>query len=165
MTAGDVFFLIVHWLHVVAAAAWVGGSLFYLLALRPASRRQPEAAGLVRSAVGTEFRILVDISIIVLVVTGAIVAFNRLTSEAATPAYGITLGLKVALSLWMFMQVWAERRKLATITPYRGPERSAPAGWRRLGEALSGYNGVIVVGIVVFLLSDLMKILYENALG
>ncbi|MBM3948097.1 MAG: hypothetical protein FJ312_02425 [SAR202 cluster bacterium] len=164
MTAGDIFFLIVHWLHVVAAAAWVGGSLFYLLALRPAARRQPEAAGLVRSAVGTEFRILVDASIIVLVVTGAVIAFNRLTNEAATPAYGITLGLKVALSLWTFMQVWAERRKLGSIAPYRGPERAAPTGWRRLGEVFSGYNGVIVVGIVVFLLSDLMKFLYEKAL-
>lgn len=165
MTAGDFFFLIVHWLHVVAAAAWVGGSLFYLLVLQPAARRQPDAAGLVRSAVGTEFRILVDASIIVLVVTGAVIAFNRLTNEAATPAYGITLGLKVALSLWMFMQVWTERRKLASIAPYRGPERTVPTGWRRFGEALSGYNGAIVVGIAVFLLSDLMKILYENALG
>ena len=164
MTGGDIFFLVVHWLHVVAAAAWLGGNVFYLLVLRPAARRQPEAAGLVRSAVGTEFRILVDTSIIVLVVTGAVIAFNRLTSEAATPAYGITLGLKVALSLWMFMQVWAERRKLASIATYRRPEPASPAGWRRLGEALSGYNGVTVVGIIVFLLSDLMKILYENAL-
>ena len=36
MTGGDLFLVVVRWIHVVAAAAWVGGSIFYLFVLRPA---------------------------------------------------------------------------------------------------------------------------------
>ena len=36
MTFGDVFFLLIRWFHGLAAVAWVGGGIFYLMVLRPA---------------------------------------------------------------------------------------------------------------------------------
>ena len=53
-----------------------------------------------QSAIGVEFRTVVVTSIIVLVATGAILAFDRLTE--VEPPYAATLGIKVVLSLWMF---------------------------------------------------------------
>ena len=75
--------LMVRWLHVVSAVAWVGGSLFYLLVLRPASRRAPAAANLLGEAAAIEFRALVDTCIIVLIVTGGVLTFHRLESASA----------------------------------------------------------------------------------
>ena len=48
----DWILLVIRWAHAVAAVAWVGGGIFYLMVLRPALRRtcafprgQPESWG------------------------------------------------------------------------------------------------------------------------
>ena len=66
MSVGDLFLLVVRWVHLVAAAAWIGGGLFYLLALRPALRTVPDSQRQVDTAVATEFRTWVDTCIFVL---------------------------------------------------------------------------------------------------
>ena len=71
-SVSDVFLLVVRWVHLVSAAAWIGGSLFYLLVLRPALRRSPESSGGVGVLAASEFRALVDTSIFVLLATGVI---------------------------------------------------------------------------------------------
>jgi uncharacterized membrane protein len=165
MDTGELFLLIIRWLHVVSAAAWVGGSIFYLLVLRPAIRSSSGSHGPLLTAAGKEFRTLVNTSIMVLVATGVILAFNRLTENIVGPPYAITLGIKSLLSVWMFIQVQSERRRsefLGAFTKREEPPRS------RLGTAMksvSGYNGLVIVGIVVFLLSDLLGALFESALG
>ena len=165
MDTGELFLLIIRWLHVVAAAAWVGGSIFYLLVIRPAIRSSSGSHGPLLTAVGKEFRTLVNTSIMVLVATGVILAFNRLTENIVGPPYAITLGIKSLLSVWMFMQVQSERRRSEFLGAFAKREEP-PRG--RLGTAMqsvSGYNGLVIVGIVVFLLSDLLKALFESALG
>ena len=79
MGVNDVFLLVVRWLHLVSAAAWIGGSLFYLIVLRPALRRSPDASKAINAAAAVEFRALVDTCILVLLATGVILTFNRLT--------------------------------------------------------------------------------------
>ena len=96
------------WLHALAAAAWVGGSLFYLIVLIPTLKRVPDVPCALSAAIGVEFRTVVVTSIIVLVATGAILAFDRLTE--VEPPYAATLGIKVVLSLWMFALVRDRRR-------------------------------------------------------
>ena len=160
MSAGDVFLLVVRWLHLVSAAAWVGGSLFYLLVLRPALRRSGDPSGVTESA-AVEFKALVETSIIVILVTGIILTFNRLTPGVVGVPYVAVLGVKIALSLWMFV-IARSRRKRQLLPSHQMP--SAVSGWRRFARAISGYNTVVILGIVVFLLSDLLKVLFEIAL-
>lgn len=165
MNATDAFLLVVRWLHIGAAAAWIGGSLFFLLILGPVVRSSPETFGPAAGAAAGRFRVLTDLSIVTLVASGAILAFDRLTDDAATVAYVTVLAVKVALSAWMFVLIQMERRSSANIAPYlagrdANPERNPSL----VRSALSGYGGITVMGIAVFLLSDVLRVLYEAAL-
>ena len=165
MNAGDVFLLVVRWLHLVSGAAWVGGSLFYLLVLRPASRRGGESSGLLTSA-ADEFRVLVNTCIAILVATGIIMSFNRLTDAVVGEGYVAVLALKAGLSVWMIVLVHAERRRRRARAAVGAAEGSEPLSIPRwLVRAASGFNALVALGIAVFLLSDLLKVLYEIALA
>ena len=165
MNAGDVFLLVVRWLHLVSGAAWVGGSLFYLLVLRPASRRGGESSGLLTSA-ADEFRVLVNTCIAILVATGIIMTFNRLTDTVVGEGYVAVLALKAGLSVWMIVLVHAERRRRRARAAVGAAERREPVSMpQRIVRAASGFNALVALGIAVFLLSDLLKVLYEIALA
>lgn len=144
----------------MAAAAWVGGSLFYVIALNPALERvgrTPERATLL-AAVGREFREVVRLAILVFVVTGAILAVSRLSQPRITLSYVSVLALKIVLSLWMF---WLAGRL------DRPP--TAPAGgsaakddrphWRRPPYL------ILELGVLVYLLSLILRVLFEQSLG
>ena len=161
MSASDVFLLVVRWLHLVSAAAWVGGSLLYLVVLRPALRRSPESPRAIQTASAAEFRTVVDISIFVLVATGIILAFNRLTEDAIGVPYVTTLGVKIALSAWMFVLALDRRRRMIPANPPSATPSPASTKLGKIGRALSGYNGIVVLGIVVFFLSDLLRLLFD----
>ena len=164
MSGADVFLLVVRWLHLLSAAAWVGGSLFYLLALRPALRRSPDSSRAIAASTASSFGALVDTSIFVLVATGIILTFNRLTPGAVGVPYAATLSVKIVLSGWMFLLARGRRRRPALPDAYR---ESPPAETRpqRVFRAISGFNAVLILGIVVFLLSDLLKVLFEIAIS
>ena len=163
MSVGDFLLVAVRWLHLVSAAAWVGGSLFYLLVVRPAVRRASQTDGFL-AAVATEYRALVNTCIAVLVVTGVILAFDRLTDGVVGAPYVITLGAKSALTVWMFLLVRSLRRRLAVLEPFREPRDPGAGRVGLIAGAMSGYNALIVIGIAVFFLSDLLKVLFELAL-
>lgn len=152
MPGREAFLLLVRWLHALAALAWVGGSLFYLLVLRPRLRL---ADALLAQVIAQGFRQVVQTSIVVLVLTGAILTFERLTSPAATVPYVVVLGLKIALALWMFLLA---RR------PLREQPTPASPGW--LPPLLAGLRGgslMLILGILVYLLADMLKVLAELA--
>ena len=164
MSVSDVFLLVVRWLHLVSAAAWVGGSIFYLVVLRPALRRSPEPPQWA-TATSSEFRALVDSCIFVLLVTGVILTVNRLTPNVVGVSYVSTLGIKIALSVWMFVLARGRRRRTALLNVDPHPEASTGGSWLgRTSRAVSGYNAIVILGIIVFLLSDLLKVLFELAL-
>ena len=165
MSVGEVFLVVVRWLHLVSAAAWIGGSLFYLLVLRPALRRAPESSGTLTAAVAAEFRPLVNTCIVVLVATGVILAFERLTAGVVNTPYVVTLGVKSALSVWMLLLVRDQRRRSDVLKAYRDRSHDATTRLGRIGRAVSGYNALVILGVVVFFLSDLLKDLFEVALS
>ncbi len=163
MAISDWFLLLVRWLHLLAAVAWVGGSIFFLAVMRPTLANAPQEAQSLSRLAGQEFRNLVDVAITVLLVTGVIVSVSRLTSGHATVAYGLVLGLKIALSAWMFYLVWFRERRRPP-----APALSAPSGAgsvRRLMGVLTANNLVLAFGIVVLLLADLLQTLFENGLA
>ena len=165
MSAGDVFLLVIRWLHLLSAAAWIGGSLFYLLVLRPSLRRSPQAPETLATIAAREFRVVVNTCIVVLIATGVILAFDRLAEGVVDAPYAITLGLKSALTLWMFMLAWSHRRRTVLLEGYHQIPRQSTTGLGRIGRAASGYNALLVLGVVVLFLSDLLKVLFEGALS
>ena len=169
MGVSDVFLLIVRWIHLVSAAAWVGGSIFYLVVLRPAQRRSAkgntESVRSVLAGAAVEFKGLVDTCIFVLLVTGVILTANRLTPGAVGVAYVAVLGVKIALSTWMFMLARGRRRRTAVMDAYAEVTQRPKSWLGRLVYAVSGYNSLVILGIIVFLVSDLLKVLFELALA
>ena len=163
MSGGDVFLLVVRWLHLASAAAWVGGSLFYLLVLRPALRRSADSSRGVSLAAATEFRALVDTSIFVLLATGIILTFNRLTPGVVGVPYAVTLGVKIILSLWMFLLARGRRRRTALLEAHV-QVTTGTTTLQKISRSVSGYNAIVILGLIVFLLSDLLKVLFEIAI-
>ena len=171
----DIFLLAVRWAHALAAVAWVGGSIFLLLVLRPALRKaEGQEAGSAGELVGREFRGLVDTCVVVLVLTGVVLAFDRLTSPVIGVSYVVTLGLKAALAVGMFALAWARRVQPRRPEPVEGRQENAAAaaavasggmmGVRRIIRGLTGTNLIVILGVLVFLLSDLLRALYEAGL-
>lgn len=151
----DYFFLIIRWLHAISAVAWVGGGIFYWVVLRPAAPADELPPGL-RRIVAMEFGQLVAFCIGVLALTGIILAAQRLSEEVSSVTYVAVLAAKVALSVWMFAIV-AFRRGRSDASPRRG----------RLGlavNALGHVNVTVVLGLVIFLLSDVLQLLVERGL-
>ena len=153
----DVFLLIVRWAHSIAAVAWVGGGIFYWVVLRPALRTEGVPPSVARFA-GVEFGGLVALAMWTLVVTGAVLVFARLSEPTADVPYSVVLAVKIALSAWMFLLVSGRRRRGG---PGEPPPRSR---LRAVGNALGHVNMTVVLGIVVFLLSDVLRLLVERGL-
>jgi uncharacterized membrane protein len=158
VSPGEIFILAVRWIHTIAGVAWIGGSLFYLFVLKPASKKSgSDAVG--SESIATEFRAVVDTTVMVLIITGVVLAFDRLTSKYTDVAYVSVLGVKVVLSLWMFWLagVLQKRRRTQSAAPITGDETKP-------NRAFSSANLIAIIGIIVFLLSDLLQALFEDAL-
>ncbi|GBD11666.1 hypothetical protein HRbin23_01337 [bacterium HR23] len=152
MPGSEVFLLAVRWLHGLGALAWIGGNIFYFLVLRPRLGRPDTDA--YAQAIAQGFRQVVHTATLLLVLTGIILTFERLTSPVATVPYVVVLGLKVSLALAMFLLV-------------RRPPRAPPTPQKGLGRLLAGLQGGnlgVLLGILVYLLADLLKVLAELAL-
>ena len=151
--------LIIRWLHALAAVAWVGGGLFYLLVLRPSLGNSD--GGSVEGArdVGERFRNLVNTAIAVLLVTGVILTVSRLTSDYVAIPYVVVLVIKIALALYMFYLV----RFLRPGT-YPAEELGRSHGFQRLTTLFSGATAVLVLGVIVFLLADILRSLIEKGI-
>ena len=158
MTVLEIILLAIRWMHAIAAVSWVGGSIFYLVVLRPAGRRSPLSSES-QGAIGEEFRGLVHTAMAVLLITGIILSASRLTGDGASLYYVITLGIKIALALYMFYVVWFLQKKASPDGP---PE--IPSWWVNWRMRTTGTNAVLIIGVIVFGLADLLDLLFETQL-
>ena len=163
MSAADIFMLAMGWLHTMAAIAWVGGSIFFIAVLRPALRRTSQEGTLNRIA-GQEFRQLVDTSIWVLLVTGVVLSVDRLTTANTTGTYGIVLGLKIVLAIWMFYLVWFRGRRIAADSGKASGSKPSTLV-RSIKATFSATNLILILGVLIVLLADILQQLVEQALG
>ena len=151
----DIILLLIRWAHALAAVVWIGGSLFLLLAGRPALRSLRneigEASGLVAHALAVEFRPIVATAIAVLIVSGVILTVDRLTSEAAGIAYTAVLVAKIVLAVYAFGIAW--------LLPRRREQRAGGIRGALLGPVTLTIIGVIVIG-----LADVLTWLFERGL-
>ena len=170
MDVADIILLVIRWAHALAAVVWIGGSLFMLLAARPALRSLrdktgdgddggDDAVGLLGRALSAEFRPMVLTAIGVLIVSGVALTVDRLTSDAAGTAYVVALVAKIALAVYAFAIAWRLPRRV------RPSVRPAPMGrGSRLLAGLSGPAALTIVGVIVIGLADVLTWLFERGL-
>lgn len=127
--------LAIRWLHLLAAATWVGGMVFLALVLVPLLRRLPEPSvrvGLL-SATGRRFRAVGWLAIALLVVTGT--ATLVLTSRPIGPLLATKLAL-VALMLvlaalhdFVLGPRWVRQRSSASVGAAAAAGGSRAVAW------------------------------------
>src|SRR6266567_8790864 len=94
--------MIVRAAHTIAAAAWVGGSILYMVAIIPALRSAGPAPA-VAAQIAALFRRMINICIGVLLLSGAYLMFDRLTQTMLGWPYLVVLGIKIVAALGMFV--------------------------------------------------------------
>lgn len=153
----DTLFVVARTAHIVAAAMWIGGSLFYAFVLGPLIAR-PENQG-IRKSVAESFGRAVTLSVWTLLFSGAYMTFARLTNTHVGVPYAVVLGLKILLALWMFLLVGAIGRN-------RGKrQRTAIEGGpgARLRGLIPLPTLVLALGLVVFVLSAILTSIYQSS--
>ena len=164
MSLDEGLLLLIRWFHALAAVTWVGGSLFFVLVLRPQQSRAGGQGPMMGPDALNQFRGLVDTCIAVLLVTGTILLLDRITDASTTSAYIATVSLKIGLAAWMFAIArhrWRRRPPQAQ----SASQGVAPRG--RLARAMgimSGVNLTVILGIAVFFLADLLAFIFEEGL-
>lgn len=149
--------LVFHWLHLLAAAVWVGGNLAMALAVQPALRAAltPESRMAVYREIGRRFSAVQWACWAVLLTTG----LHKLWVLYAVPgafggAFGAILAAKlclvsamVALSLLHGLR-WGPR--MLSLTP-RDPAFAATAGRMAFWGRVNGALMVLIVGCAALL--------------
>ena len=159
----DILTVIIRWVHVTSSVLWIGGSIFYLIVVRPALK-DAEKSGtspgrLIASLVSLHFREWVHLSMVALLVSGAILTFDRLTEPTVSVLYIGVLAAKIGIAFWLFGIGTATYRKKA-IEQGRGPDgsreetRNPISQWLR---PLASPSMIVYGGLVVILLSDLLN--------
>lgn len=103
------FLLVVVWLHILAAVAWIGGMMFLSLVLAPLARRESAAPGLTVffRSVAQRFRIVVWLAIVILLSTGPMLLHGRGISTVDMtqwpPIFFVKAGLVVLLLMLTFL--------------------------------------------------------------
>ena len=145
--------LIVRAAHTIAAAAWVGGSIFYLVVVLPALRTGGPAPA-VAAQVAALFRRMVNICIGVLLLSGVYLMFDRLTQTTLEWPYLVVLGLKIALATGMFI-----------VAIYIGQSNIRRLAKRSTRLSRAAPQLMLALGIVVFILGALLNGLFEGTIA
>lgn len=145
--------LAISWLmraaHVLAGAAWVGGSIMYLVVIVPALRLAGPAPK-VSAAIAAQFKRLTNFCIFVLLLTGGYLVFDRLTQTTLGWPYLVTLALKIAAALAMFALAF-----------YMGQSSVRKLAKRSTRFSQFAPKLMVVLGVLVFVLGALLNLLFE----
>lgn len=166
MEVANLLRTLIRTVHVLSATAWIGGSIFYLVALAPNLRGA--AVGEFIGAVNRSFGGLVQVCIWLLLASGVIMVFDRLSEpQAAGALYPVVLAIKVVLSIAMFLIAgWlgerAFRRRRPRATPSEAPPKAS--WWGRLQDRAFASRVVLALGVIVFALGALLTALFETGL-
>ncbi len=130
------------WLHSVAAVVWIGAVVVELLVLGRPAPGVRTSTGVAKTDPMLE---IVQTSLAVFLMSGAILTFDRLSRGAATPGYVGLLAVKLVLSVAMAQVAFRFGR--AT-----GPTR------------VLGLRIVAGLGMLILFTASLLKTIYERAL-
>lgn len=125
--------------HALAAALWVGSALVYALTLSGPSPRP--VSPLLRETFGA--------GVAVFVLTGTVLAFQRLSSAPVPPTYPALLGVKIALGAWMF----GLARRLGAAQTESQPRPRVAIEWQ-----------LAILGVAIYALAIALRAIYEDAI-
>src|SRR5258708_8729304 len=145
--------LIVRPAPLLAAAAWVCGSILYLVAVLHGLRSGGAAPG-VSAQIAALFRRMVNICVGVLLLSGAYLTFDRLTSTALGWPYLVVLGLKIVAALAMFV-----------LAIYLGQSNIRRLAKRTTRLSKAAPQLMLALGILVLLLVSLLNGLFEATIA
>ena len=164
----DILSLAVRWVHAISSAVWIGGSVFYLIVLRPALKDAERSGGVpgkfVSRLVALHFREWVHVSMIALLVSGAILTFDRLTEPTVSALYIGALAAKIVIAFWLFGIGTATYRKrlIERDSDSRGGSGNMLSRWLR---PLVSPSMIVYGGLIVILLSDLLNAAFEKGIS
>ncbi|MQF82865.1 hypothetical protein FIM02_01730 [SAR202 cluster bacterium AD-802-E10_MRT_200m] len=173
MNAGDLLLLFVRWAHGIAAISWVGGGIFYFLVLRPIFHQPENQSTGLQKSIGKEFGHLINSCMIILLLSGVIMTLERLTSPYTDTRYVVVLSIKISIAFAMFWIVRSIHRSRSRVSassnlPLSNEHLAQRSGshrvlsWtRKTTKIAMSVNVVLVLGILVFLLADLLAVIYE----
>lgn len=145
--------LVFDWLmraaHVLAGAAWVGGSLVYLAVVKPALRVS-EAPPRVGAVIAAHFTHLTNLCIGVLLLSGGYLLFSRLTRTTLGWPYLLILGIKLAAALAMF-----------ALALYLSQSHVRKLAGRSTRFSQAAPSLLLALGALVFGLGALLNLLFE----
>ena len=145
--------VIVRAAHTLAAAAWVGGSILYLVAVLPALRSKGPAPA-IAGEIAALFRRMVNICMGILLLSGAYLTFDRLTQTTLGWPYLVVLGLKIVLAPGMFI-----------LAIYIGQSNIRRLAKRSTRLSRAAPQLMLALGIIVFILGALLNSLFEGTIA
>lgn len=145
--------VIVRAAHTLAAAAWVGGSILYLVAVLPALRSKGPAPA-VAGEIAALFRRMVNICMGVLLLSGAYLTFDRLTQTTLGWPYLVVLSLKIVIATGMFI-----------LAIYIGQSNIRRLAKRSTRLSRAAPQLMLALGIIVFILGALLNSLFEGTIA
>lgn len=140
--------LLVRAAHILAAAAWVGGSLFYRLVGLALRNAGPGVAAQVASL----FKRMVNICMGVLLLSGGYLVFDRLSQTTLGLPYLVVLILKIVAALIMFV-----------LAVYLGQSNIRRLAKRTTRISQMAPQLMLALGILVFVLGAFLNALFEAA--
>ena len=120
--------------HALAALLWVGSAVVFALGAPSAN-----------AVLAPRLRDLLGVGVAVFVLSGTLLAAQRLSSAALPPSYAVVLAIKVGLGLWMFMLA-----------------RKPRSGESRLPLSVNGQ--LAIIGVLIYALAIALRSIYEDAI-
>ena len=137
------------WLHIIGASTWLGGTLIYSLILNPLRKINISYQNLF-SEIDIRYREIMNISVIILVISGVIITFERITGNPPPSLWFIFLSIKVSLAVIIMFLSWRLRKNITTKN-------------NKLDNFL-GYNIILFFGAIIFLIASYLSTILENSL-
>lgn len=162
MDGASIARLVLRLAHAIAAVTWLGGGLYYALALRPQLAGAGEEARALASRAQREFVRWAFWATVVLIVSGIALMYDRLNAGGGTVVYVVILAVKViaAAGAFFLTGVFTERRtKVRAIT---GAGRKTVEQHRRRIERAWV---LVCLGMIAFVLGIALSSIYPTGIG
>ena len=137
------------WLQIIVASTWLGVTLIYSLILNPLRKINISYQNLF-SEIDIRYREIMNISVIILVISGVIITFERITGNPPPSLWFIFLSIKVSLAVIIMFLSWRLRKNTMTKN-------------NKLDNFL-GYNIILFFGAIIFLIASYLSTILENSL-